>query len=170
MARPGNVGIATRRIAILVAEGTDGAAAMALHEALASSGAVPRFVGVQLGRVSTVDGDPLDVEISMETAPSVLWDGIVVPGGPAAVQALSMRGHAIEFLKDQYRHCKPMLLIGDARDLLAKAGIPPALPDGAPDPGLLLAGSDDPSAAAAAFAEALARHRHFERETDPPVI
>jgi catalase len=170
MARPGNVGIATRRVAILVAEGTDGPAAMAAHETLVAAGAVPRFVGVQLGRVSTTGGDPIDVEISMETAPSALWDGVVVPGGQAAVQALSMRGHAIEFLKDQYRHCKPMLLMGDAGGLLAKAGIPPALPDGAADPGLLLARDGDASAAVAAFAEALARHRHFERETDPPVI
>jgi catalase len=54
--------------------------------------------------------------------------------------------------------------------LLATAGIPPALPDGAPDPGLLLKDSGDPSSAVSAFAEALARHRHFERETDPPVI
>jgi catalase len=63
-----------------------------------------------------------------------------------------------------------MLLMGDAGGLLAKAGIPPALPDGAADPGLLLARDGDASAAVAAFAEALARHRHFERETDPPVI
>jgi catalase len=170
MARPGNVGIATRRIAILVADGVDGAAAIAAHEALASAGAVPRFVGVKLGRVSPVDGEPLDVEISMETAPSVVWDGVVVPGGDAAARALAARGHAIEFLKDQYRHCKPMLLIGDAAALLAKAGIPAALPDGAPDPGLLLAADGQAAAAVAAFAEALARHRHFERETDPPVI
>jgi catalase len=169
-ARPGNLGIATRRVAILVADGTDGAAAMAAHEALAAAGAVPRFVGVQLGRVSALRGEPIDVEISMETAPSVLWDGVVVPGGEAAAQALSMRGHALEFLKDQYRHCKPMLLMADASSLLAKAGIPPALANGKPDPGLLLSADEDPSAAIARFADALARHRHFERETDPPVI
>jgi catalase len=169
-ARPGNLGIATRRVAILVADGTDGAAAMAAHEALAAAGAVPRFVGVQLGRVSALRGEPIDVEISMETAPSVLWDGVVVPGGEAAAQALSMRGHALEFLKDQYRHCKPMLLMADASSLLAKAGIPPALANGKPDPGLLLSADKDPSAAIARFADALARHRHFERETDPPVI
>jgi catalase len=81
-----------------------------------------------------------------------------------------MRGHALEFLKDQYRHCKPMLLMADASSLLAKAGIPPALANGKPDPGLLLSADEDPSAAIARFADALARHRHFERETDPPVI
>ena len=37
------------------------------------------------------------------------------------------------------------------------------------DPGLLLMEGDDP-AGIAAFIAAIARHRHFERETDPPRV
>src|SRR5687767_1008215 len=44
-ARPGTQGIKTRRIAILVADGVDGAAALRMHQALTEQGAVPRFVG-----------------------------------------------------------------------------------------------------------------------------
>src|SRR5678816_2830295 len=51
LARPGEEGIKTRRVAILVADGTDGAAALSIHEALAAAGAVPRFIGVRLGPV-----------------------------------------------------------------------------------------------------------------------
>ena len=76
LARPGNVGIATRKVAILVDHGVDGEAALAMHEALAAAGAVPRFVGVKLGTVASAGGEALDVEISMETAPSVLWDAV----------------------------------------------------------------------------------------------
>jgi hypothetical protein len=32
---------------------------------------------------------------------------------------------------NQFRHCKPFLVIGWAQQLLSKAGIPSALPDGA---------------------------------------
>jgi C-terminal domain found in long catalases len=46
--------------------------------------------------------------------------------GEAANEAQS--GHALEFLEDQYRHCKPIMLIGAARALLAKANIPETLP------------------------------------------
>ena len=40
-------------------------------------------------------------------------------------------------MKDQYRHCKPILARARAASVLRAAGIPDALPDGQPDPGLL---------------------------------
>ena len=169
LARPGAVGIKTRRVAILVADGVDGAAALAIHEALSAQDAVPRFVGVKLGAVDSASGDALDVEISLETAPSVVWDAMIVPDGQAAAETLAKRGQALEFLKDQYRHCKPILLIGAARLLLDAAGIPPKLPSGKADPGLLRF-DDATGDAVPAFVEALTKHRHFERETDPPRV
>ena len=45
------------------ADGVDRAAAIRAHEALDAQGAVPRFVGVQLGRVASATGDEIDVEI-----------------------------------------------------------------------------------------------------------
>jgi catalase len=95
---------------------------------------------------------------------------MIVPDGDAAARALSQNGHALEFLKDQYRHCKPILLVGAASALLGKAGIPAALPSGDADPGLLQYGTDQADAALPAFIKALAKHRHFERETDPPRV
>jgi catalase len=168
--RPGTQGIKTRRIAILVADGVDGAAALAMHQALAEQGAVPRFVGIKLGQVQSGSGDPLEIEVSMEAAPSVVWDAMIVSDGEAAVGVLSKSGHALEFLKDQYRHCKPILLMGAARALLDTAGIPAALSSGEADPGLLQFDGDEANAAMPAFIEALAKHRHFERETDPPRV
>ena len=170
LARPGTQGIKTRRIAILVADGVDGSSALQMHQALAEEGAVPRFVGIKLGAVESATGEPIEVEISMETAPSVVWDALIVPEGEAGTEALSRNGHAIEFLKDQYRHCKPILLVGAAAGLLARAGIPAVLPSGGGDPGLLRFGGDDIGAALPAFVGALEKHRHFERETDPPVV
>ena len=169
-ARPGQEGIKTRRIAVIVANGIDGAAAVMLHRTLIQQGAVPRFVGVKLGRVEPEAGEPIELEVSMEAAPAVVWDAMVIVDGSRAISELADSGHAIEFLKDQYRHCKPILLIGKAERLAAKAGILPTLPSGKPDPGLLLFGADDFDAALKAFVDALAKHRHFERETDPPRI
>lgn len=169
-ARPGETGILTRRIAILVADGINGQGAIALHQALSARGAVPRFVGIKLGQVASANGDPIEVEISMEAGPSVLYDALVLPDGEAGVRALSQSGHAMEFLKDQYRHCKPILVLGAATSLLDKAGIPAALPSGQADAGVLRVDGDDIDAALESFAEAIIKHRHFERETDPPLI
>jgi catalase len=169
-ARPGAAGVRTRRVAIVVADGVDGETAVRVHEALSEQGAVPRFVGVKLGRVQSVSGDPIEVEITMETAPPVLWDAMVVPDGEAAAQVLSLSGHALEFLKDHYRHCKTILLIGAAGSLLGDADIPAALPSGEPDPGVLQFASSDIEAAVSDFIEALSKHRHWIRETDPPTV
>jgi catalase len=170
LARPGEEGIKTRHVAILVAAGIDGEAAVAIHAALVAQDAVPRFVGVSLGDVDAGLDAPLAVEVSIEAAPAVVWDAVIVPDGQDAADALSQSGHAKEFLKDQYRHCKPILLLGAASSLLEAAGIPSELADGEADPGLLQFPADDTNKALTAFVEALTQHRHFERETDPPRV
>jgi catalase len=169
-ARPGEAGVRTRRVAILVADGVESAGLKELAQQLVSAGAVARFVGARLGTAEPVDGDPIEIDVPMSAAPSVLFDGIVVPDGASAIERLAADGHALEFLKDQYRHCKPMLILGAATGLLAKAGIPITLPSGERDPGLVIGQLDDRGTAADSFMNALAQHRHFDRETDPPLV
>ncbi|HWA71825.1 MAG TPA: catalase [Polyangiaceae bacterium] len=168
--RPGDGEIRTRRIAILVADGVDGEAAKTLHEGLAEEGAVPRYVGVRLGSVQSETGEALEVEVTFETMPSVLFDAVAVPGGKAAVKALSTVGQCAEFLQTQYRHAKPMLALGAGADLLEGAGVPAALPSGEPDPGVLIAREASAEDVLPPFIEAIAGHRHFDREMDPPPV
>jgi catalase len=170
LVRPGTAGITTRRIAILVADGIEDASVTELHRLLTERGAVPRFVGITLGKVEGATGNLIDVEVSMETSPSVLYDALVLPDGDAGVTALGESGHALEFIKDQYRHCKPILVLGAAQTLLEAVNIPLTLPDGAADTGLLQFSAQDSAEAGEAFAAAIAQHRHFARETDPPLI
>jgi catalase len=170
LSRPGETGIRTRRVAILVGHGVDGAAVRSIYADLIASGAVPRLVGSTLGKVKAGDGAMLDVEITLETGPSVLYDAVVVPDGQAAIDTLGRDGHALEFLRDQYRHCKPILALGAGPGLLEKANIPAALPDGSADPGMVLAQNAGLTQALASFKTALAAHRSYARETDPPMV
>jgi catalase len=127
-------------------------------------------VGSHLGKVDTSGGAPLGVEISLEAGPGVLFDAVVLADGQGAAQQLGEDANALDFLRLQYRHCKPMLAIGAGKDLLDKAGVPAALPDGKPDPAIIVAPSGDAVKAVAAFKKALAAHRAFVRETDPPRV
>jgi catalase len=167
-ARPGDGSIRTRRVAILVADGCDGDALVALADRLTSEGAVPRFVSTTLGSVQPVSGDAVEVDVSLEAAPSVLYDAVVLPDGAEAVKALRADGRTLEFIKDQYRHCKPILAVGAGDELLKACGIDTMLPDGQPDPGVLT--TSDASTAGDGFIAAIAKHRHFARETDPPRV
>jgi catalase len=166
-ARPGDGGIRTRRVALLVADGVDVAGAQAIHAALLAEGAVPRFVGARLGPVSGAGGETLDVEITLEASPSVMYDATVLPDGEPAMQTLANLGQALEFVKDTYRHCKPLFAVGAGRLLLDAAKVPPKLPDGNPDPGLWVGSHDQVMRSLVA---AIAKHRHFERQTDPPRV
>jgi catalase len=174
LSRPGAAGVMGRRVALLVADGVEDARLRAVHKALAAAGAAPRFVGVRLGVVTPMSQEPLHVEVSLEAAPSVTWDAVMLPDGEQAALALAQQGQVVEFVKDQYRHCKAMLVLGHASAIVAKAGVDVQLPDGTPDPGIVLGEPMDAAAGAAvdvdAFIAAVARHRHYERETDPPRI
>ena len=89
MARPGDGSIRTRCIALLVADGIVGCTARGLHRKLADEGAVPRFIGARLGTVRGADGTEIDVEVTLETAPSVLFDAVVVPDGDDGIRELA---------------------------------------------------------------------------------
>ncbi|MFL5360663.1 MAG: catalase-related domain-containing protein, partial [Myxococcales bacterium] len=166
LARPGDGRIAGRKVAILVAPGLDGEGAMAVHRTLTEAGAVPRLVAARLGPVASNSGDPLDPDATLETMPSCLFDAVVVPDGEEAVSSLAALGHAVEFVRDAYRHCKAILAIGSATALLEKAGIPTDEDDDA----LIAAEPGKLPAATKTFVAAIARHRNWDRAMDPPAV
>jgi len=170
LSHPGQTGVKGRRVAVLVGSGVDGASAGKIYASLLKDGAVPRLVGNMLGKVASADGDKLDVEISVEAGPSVMYDGVIVPDGAASSEALARNALVIDFLREQYRHGKPILVYGAGSNLVSKAMLPQTMPDGSADPGLILGDAKNAEMALDAFKTALAGHRVYARETDPPAV
>jgi catalase len=106
-------------------------------------------------------GTRVEADATLENSPSVLFDAVIVPPGTGGLAAL---GQAVEFVKDQFRHCKTILVMGDGVAVLEKAGIAVANADR----GLIVGGES--TRPADQFIQAMARHRHWERETDPPRV
>ena len=169
-ALPGDGGIATRKIAILLADGIESEPITDLIEALTGAGAVTRLLGSRLGAVRSEEGEPLEIDATLENSPAVLFDALVLPGGSEAVEALCVDGHTLEFVKDQYRHCKTILALGDSSKILSKAGIPLTLASGDADPGLLIERPGGKGPNTQSFIAAIGRHRHVERDRDPPLV
>ena len=169
-ALPGEGGIATRKVAVLIAEGMVGAPISKAVAALTSAGAVTRLLSTRLGSVSDVDGTRFEIDATLENTPAVLFDALILPDGMEAVEALSKDGRSLEFLKDQYRHCKSILVLGASEKLLKKAGIFEVLPTGETDPGLLIRTASEADSAIDELIGAIAKHRHPQRDNDPPLV
>ena len=93
-----------------------------------------------------------------------------MPGGKEAIKTLGNVGHALELVKEQYRHAKPILALGAGAELVETAGVPSLLPSGAKDPGMLIDRHATAEKILPNFIKAIARHRHHEREMDPPAV
>ena len=168
MARPGDGTVLGRKVAMLVADGCVGRSVADVHAKLVAAGAVPRILAGRIGPVRTDDGVEIEADASFENEPGFLFDALVLPDGSAALPALGSDGNALAAIRDQFRHGKTILVLGAGAELLSMAGLPESLPNGEADPGLTL--TSDASAGADALIAGLARHRHPERETDPPVV
>ena len=168
-ARPGDGSIRTRRVAILVADGCDGEPLVALADRLTSEGAVPRFVSTTLGSVQPAAGDAIEVDVSLEAAPAVLYDALGAAGRRRGRQGASRRwpdprihqGPVPPLQADPRagRRRRSCSRLRDRRGTARRAaGSGPASSHRTRD-----AATDD-------FVAAIAKHRHFARETDPPRV
>ena len=165
-ARPGDGGIRTRQIAILAADGIDGASIAALSAALRDAGAVVSVIAPRIGAVKTSGGPALIATRSFENASAVLFDALVLPDGQDGIAALAHCVETVDFINLQHRHGKTILALDAAQVLFDQAGIAATLPSGADDPGVVLGKSADIAAAASAFIAAVAKHRHPARELE----
>ncbi|WP_028695811.1 catalase HPII [Pseudomonas cremoricolorata] len=157
---PGTVGIKGRKIALLVADGVDGASVDRLTKAFEAHSARVLLLGPSSAPVKTADGKQLKVDASMEGMPSVMIDGLWVPAGKAAHDALANSGLAKHFLLEAYKHLKPMGLAAEGKALLTTLGLKE-------DKGLLL--GDDKKAVEALVA-VLKEHRVWDREAAAEAI
>jgi catalase len=160
--------IASRKVAILVADGVDPRGIAALRDALTERGAIAELLGSVDGVVSTADGEVLSVTRAMNTVASVLYDAVVVPDG---AQLLATDGLAVHFAAEAYKHGKTVGAFGTGVSVLQRAQLPVAAseePGGLKatvDPGLVVGDgwSDDFTTDLIA---GLAAHRNFNRDVD----
>jgi len=83
--------IASRKVAVLVADGVDAPGVTGLRDALTGRGAIVELLAPVDGTVTTSDGLPMEVTRAMNTVASVLYDAVIVPGGPADLRTTGWR-------------------------------------------------------------------------------
>ncbi|MES3002100.1 MAG: catalase [Pseudomonadota bacterium] len=156
--------IATRKVAVLVADGVEVGAMRAIISALADAGASAKIIASRLGFVATSSGQQLAVDHTFANMPSVMFDAVLVPGGAANAQVLAANGDAVHFVLEAYKHCKAICVIGEGVQLLSTLGIG-ADEAGPAMPGVVVGKNDPPSRPQLVqdFTVAIAKHRHWMR-------
>jgi catalase len=147
--------IKSRKIAILIANGVDGAAVADMQAALLAEGAKVKLIAPSASPVTTATGQLLTPDGSMAGLPSIAFDAVVIPGGGDAVRLMSTNGTALHYVLEAYKHLKAIAVLGDAKDLLAALRLDP-------DEGLLV--GSNAAAVNGDFIAAIAKHRVWARE------
>lgn len=162
---------ATRKVAVLVADGHDHASLSSVLEHLEDEGAKPMVVSTRLGTCRG-DGGEVQIDKTFSTAASVVFDAVLVAGGEESAQALQDNGDAIHFVNEAFKHAKPVAAIGAGLGVLDAARLPGVqladVDDAATvyDQGVVTAGvGADVADLAAQFSHAIAAHRHWDRGT-----
>jgi catalase len=155
------------RVAILVAPGADSVQIAASLAELKNGGAVSEVVSTVLGPV--VPGAP-EATKTIWNSSSVLWDAVYVPGGQASVDALRARGDVVPFIKEAFRHAKPIGGSAEGADFVESAILEDldATSKGQPLPGVVLARAGQMASFPADFVRAIGEHRFWERSALVP--
>ncbi|WP_397570954.1 catalase [Schlesneria sp. T3-172] len=121
---------AGRNVGVLVADGVDDGLLEGLKAALKKEGAGMTLIAPHVGKVKTKKGEALTVDQKLDGAPSVLFDAVVLAVPEDAVDKLSRKPPARDFIADALAHHKFIGVTEGGSQLLKKAGGPEKPDDG----------------------------------------
>ncbi|MRL67756.1 catalase [Brevundimonas sp. SPF441] len=140
-----------RKVAILVADGSDGAVVDAVKAEVEGDGGSVFIVAPKIGGAKLKDSKTLAADGQLAGSPSVLFDAVAIVLSEDGCAQMLKEGAAVDFAKDAFGHLKAIGHTPEAQPLLDKAGVEP-------DTGVI-----DLSKDAKGFL-APARTRHWDRE------
>ncbi|WP_050614986.1 catalase [Bacillus testis] len=111
----------TLRVGVIVAEGFDGQMLGAVLAYFKKYGLQPVILSKQLGRITGNNGMELDVDDSFITGAPVLYDSLYVIGGEG--QCPYFVGKAQEFVRESFKHYKPIGASGPGIGIIQSLGI-----------------------------------------------
>lgn len=114
-----------RKVAILVADGSDGAVVDAVKAAVEGDGGSVFIVAPKIGGAKLKDGKTLAADGQLAGSPSVLFDAVAIILSEDGCAQMLKEGAAVDFAKDAFGHLKAIGHTREAQPLLDKAGVEP---------------------------------------------
>lgn len=114
-----------RKVAILVADGSDGAVVDAVKAAVEGDGGSVFIVAPKIGGAKLKDGKTLAADGQLAGSPSVLFDAVAIVLSEDGCAQMLKEGAAVDFAKDAFGHLKAIGHTPQSQPLLDKAGVEP---------------------------------------------
>ncbi|MFA9188622.1 catalase [Flavobacterium magnesitis] len=145
--------IATRKVAVLVADGFSMKNFEKMQTTLEKEGAVVNLIAPHGGKVICDQNMEYAVDASVMTTESVLFDALYIPGGKKAIEALKKEAKFLKFINEAFKHCKAIAADEEGEDLIDETFVSKYKQDAA----ILINKSP------VDFVNAMAKHRNWDR-------
>lgn len=145
--------IATRQVAVLMADGFSMSDFKKMTDALKQEGAMVKVVAPHGGSIKSDNGKEQKVDASIATTESVLYDAIYVPGGKDSIKALGEHAKFTKFINEALKHCKAIAADHEGVEFLEATYVSEFKDDAA------ICLDAQPSK----FIKAIAKHRNWKR-------
>ncbi len=145
------VGLTTKVIGCLVADGTSTEEILALEAAAHKAGAHFKIVAPKVGGATSADGKTIEADFQLAGGSSVLFDAVYVALSESGAQLLTKEAAAVAWVHDAFAHLKVIGASAGSKALLEKAGV-------IPDAGVLIGQPET------AYLAAAANGRIYDRE------
>ncbi|WP_455675674.1 catalase [Pradoshia sp.] len=150
----------TRKVAILAHNGFNGEDMMKVLKAFEQAGMIAEIVSNHQGKIKSENGAELKVDQTFLTTDSVLYDAVFIATGQESVNALKKNKKINEFLLNAFNHYKAIgapkegaaLMQGFLMGSEEAAGI------------VTSTEAEDIDHSITAFIQAVAKHRHWDRQ------
>lgn len=160
----------TRKVAILAENGFNHAELTLLMDTLKGAKVCFDIVSRELGTITSSDNKSLEVGKNYLTTASVKYDAVFVAGGKQCATCMMNQGDTIHFVNEAFKHAKAIGAVNQGVDVLALSHISGVqlAQENAPfvsELGVVtVRDTTDLSDFCYEFIDAIARHRHWNRE------
>ncbi|KAF1955198.1 catalase-domain-containing protein [Byssothecium circinans] len=181
--------IATRMVAIIIADGYDAVAYNGIKAALTAAGALPFTISPRRNKIFAAGEDKntgkgVVADHHLEGMRSTLFDSVFVPGGSQSIETLRRNGRAVHWVREAFGHLKAIGATGEAvqfvRDACDISGMSFSTSSDVVDSyGVVTAAQVQPSSFketismvkgakdfVAAYTFAISQHKNFDRELE----
>lgn len=145
--------IATRKIAVLIADGFDMKVYKKMKTAVEKEGAMLKLIAPKGGTVTCNEKMEHKVDAAISTTESVLYDALYIPGGKKAISELMDEPKCIKFINETFKYCKAIAVDGEGEMLLDATFVK----DYKDDMAIHI------NKAPKSFIDSVAKHRNWER-------